>query len=36
VKEPVLQKGGWIEVPKRPGIGVEVNRAVLERYATRG
>ena len=33
VKEPVLHKDGWIEVPKRPGIGVEVNRAVLERYA---
>jgi len=35
VKEPVLQKDGWIEVPRRPGIGVEVNRAVLEQYAAK-
>ncbi|HEY5636958.1 MAG TPA: mandelate racemase/muconate lactonizing enzyme family protein [Burkholderiales bacterium] len=33
VAEPVLQRGGWIDLPKRPGIGVEVNRKVLERYA---
>jgi D-galactarolactone cycloisomerase len=33
VKEPVLQHDGWIELPRRPGIGVEVNRDVLERYA---
>jgi len=33
VKEPVLQQGGWIELPRRPGIGVEVNRDVIEAYA---
>jgi D-galactarolactone cycloisomerase len=33
VREPVLQQDGWIELPRRPGIGVEVNRDVLERYA---
>jgi D-galactarolactone cycloisomerase len=32
-KEPVLQKEGWIDVPRRPGIGVEVNRDVLEEFA---
>ena len=33
VKEPVLQHEGWIELPRRPGIGVEVNREVLEEFA---
>ena len=33
VGEPVLQKEGWIEVPRRPGIGVDVDRGVLEAYA---
>jgi D-galactarolactone cycloisomerase len=33
VKEPVLQHDGWIEIPRRPGIGVEVNREMLETYA---
>jgi len=32
-KEPVLQHDGWIEIPRRPGIGVEVNRDVLEAYS---
>lgn len=33
VKEPVLQHDGWIELPRRPGIGVEVNRDVLAEFA---
>jgi len=33
VREPVVHKDGWIEVPRRPGIGVEVNREVLEEFA---
>jgi D-galactarolactone cycloisomerase len=32
VAEPVQQVGGWIEIPARPGLGVSVDRAVLERY----
>ena len=32
VAEPVLQQAGWIDIPDRPGLGVEVDRAVLERY----
>jgi L-alanine-DL-glutamate epimerase-like enolase superfamily enzyme len=27
-----VQRDGWIDVPTRPGLGVEVVRAVLERY----
>jgi len=32
VAEPVRQVGGWVEVPTRPGLGVEVDRATLDRY----
>lgn len=32
VDAPVRQHDGWIEIPTRPGLGVEVNREVLERY----
>jgi D-galactarolactone cycloisomerase len=32
VAEPVVQRDGWIEIPDRPGLGVEVDRSVLERY----
>jgi L-alanine-DL-glutamate epimerase-like enolase superfamily enzyme len=31
--EPIGRAGAIIEVPQRPGLGLEVNRAVLERYA---
>jgi D-galactarolactone cycloisomerase len=32
VREPLESRDGWLEVPSLPGIGVEVDRAVLERY----
>ncbi len=32
VAEPVEQRDGWIAIPTRPGLGVTVDRAVLERY----
>jgi len=31
--EPLKRAGAIIEVPQRPGLGLEVERAVLERYA---
>lgn len=31
--EPLERAGAMIEVPDRPGLGLEVDRAVLERYA---
>lgn len=33
VKEPFEQKGGWLEVPDRPGLGVEVDEIVVQKYA---
>jgi L-alanine-DL-glutamate epimerase-like enolase superfamily enzyme len=32
VDEPIGQRGGWIEVPRTPGLGVQVRESVLERY----
>jgi D-galactarolactone cycloisomerase len=32
VREPVQQVGGWIEVPAKPGLGIEVDREVIERF----
>jgi len=31
--EPLQRAGAIIEVPDRPGLGLEVDRAMLERYA---
>jgi D-galactarolactone cycloisomerase len=32
VTEPVQQVDGWIDIPQHPGLGVEVDREILERY----
>ena len=32
ITEPLQQHDGWLEVPSRPGLGVEVDRTLLERY----
>jgi len=32
VAQPIQQVDGWVDVPSRPGLGVEVDRAVLARY----
>ena len=30
---PLRQRDGWVEIPQRPGLGIEVNRKILEKYA---
>jgi D-galactarolactone cycloisomerase len=32
ITEPLEQRDGWLAVRNKPGLGVEVDRAVLERY----
>ena len=32
ITEPVLHKDGWVTIPSGPGLGVEIDRAVLEKY----
>ena len=31
--DPLQQKGGWVEIPQKPGLGIDVNRNILEKYA---
>jgi L-alanine-DL-glutamate epimerase-like enolase superfamily enzyme len=33
VSEPFEQQDGWIAVPEKPGLGIEVDEAVVQRYA---
>jgi len=32
ITQPVQQVNGWVEIPSGPGLGVEVDRSVLEKY----
>jgi L-alanine-DL-glutamate epimerase-like enolase superfamily enzyme len=32
VTRPIRQANGWVEIPSGPGLGVEVDRSVLEKY----
>ena len=32
---PLRQRNGWVEVPQRPGLGIEISRATLEQYAAK-
>ena len=32
VDRPLRQHGGWLDLPAGPGLGIEVDRAALERY----
>jgi D-galactarolactone cycloisomerase len=32
VKEPLEQLNGWLDLPTKAGLGVEVDRAVLDKY----
>ena len=31
---PIQQVGGWVEIPSGPGLGVEVDRTVIEKFRT--
>ena len=33
VREPIEQRRGWVEVPQGPGLGIEIDRAALARFA---
>ena len=35
ITEPILQQGGWVTIPDGPGLGVEIDRAALEKYRVR-
>jgi D-galactarolactone cycloisomerase len=33
ITEPIEQRGGWVEIPQGAGLGIEVDRAALARFA---
>jgi D-galactarolactone cycloisomerase len=32
LKEPIEQAGGWVEIPRGPGLGIEIDRGGIERF----
>jgi D-galactarolactone cycloisomerase len=32
LQAPIVQRDGWVEVPQGPGLGIEIDRAALERF----
>ncbi len=34
-KEPIVHRDGFVDVCERPGLGVDVDRAVLDQYHVR-
>jgi len=30
--EPIVQRGGWVEIPDRPGLGIDIDRDGIERF----
>jgi D-galactarolactone cycloisomerase len=35
LREPIVQRDGWVAVPDGPGLGVEIDRDALERFRVR-
>lgn len=33
LKEPIEQRGGWVDIPQGPGLGIEIDRAALAKFA---
>jgi D-galactarolactone cycloisomerase len=33
IREPIVQREGWVAIPDRPGLGIEIDRAALTRFA---
>ena len=32
IREPIEQVDGWVQIPDKPGLGIEIDRATIERY----
>jgi D-galactarolactone cycloisomerase len=33
ISEPIVQKAGWVEIPDRPGLGIEIDRQALATFS---
>jgi D-galactarolactone cycloisomerase len=34
IRQPLALRDGWVDIPDRPGLGIEVNRDVIQQYDT--
>jgi D-galactarolactone cycloisomerase len=32
IEEPIMQKAGWVDIPTRPGLGIEIDRQAVEKF----
>jgi L-alanine-DL-glutamate epimerase-like enolase superfamily enzyme len=32
---PLRQRDGWVDIPEKPGLGIEVSRDVIKRFSVR-
>jgi D-galactarolactone cycloisomerase len=32
ITQPIEQRDGWVTIPDGPGLGIEIDRSVIERY----
>ena len=32
LRAPIVQRDGWVEIPDGPGLGIDIDRAALERF----
>ncbi|WP_295550664.1 mandelate racemase/muconate lactonizing enzyme family protein [Limnohabitans sp. Rim8] len=36
ITHPIQQCGGWVPIPEGPGLGIEIDRSIVERYRVAG
>ena len=36
ITQPIQQCGGWVPIPEGPGLGIEIDRSIVERYRVAG
>jgi D-galactarolactone cycloisomerase len=32
LQSPIVQQDGWVDIPQAPGLGIEIDRAALDRF----
>ena len=32
IREPIVQRDGWVAIPDRPGLGIEIDRDALAQF----
>ena len=34
IEEPIIQRDGWVDIPNRPGLGIDIERQAVEKFHT--